>query len=82
MTRDHIEQLSLQIERATRQLRERLGGITNGEYLWEPVAGCWSVRPQEAPTWQVISNVATEVIHHGAEIGVLRDLYSRPDQLG
>src|SRR5215213_3458837 len=27
-----------------RQVRPRLDGLTDDEYLWEPVAGCWSVR--------------------------------------
>jgi hypothetical protein len=26
------------------QLRPRLDGLTDAEYLWEPVAGCWSIR--------------------------------------
>jgi DinB superfamily len=26
------------------QLRPRLDGLTDEEYLWEPVPGCWSVR--------------------------------------
>lgn len=26
------------------QLRPRLEGLTDEEYFWEPVAGCWSVR--------------------------------------
>jgi hypothetical protein len=26
------------------QLRPRLDGLTDGEYFWEPVPGCWSVR--------------------------------------
>jgi uncharacterized damage-inducible protein DinB len=178
MTQVQIEQLSLQVERANRRLRERLSGISDEEYLWEPVPGCWTVRrretatspkpegrgawvfdnaeeeqspppfttiawrlmhlvdviggyhtylwgdgnltdnwlevpstaaggvttweqyagrfasvlavdddaalersvqipwwPQPAPRWRVVANVATEMIHHGAEIGVLRDLY-------
>ena len=29
-----------------RQLRPRLEGLTDEEYLWEPVANCWSVRPR------------------------------------
>jgi hypothetical protein len=28
------------------QLRPRLDGLTDEEYLWEPVADCWSVRPR------------------------------------
>ena len=30
----------------TRHLRPRLDGLTDEEYLWEPVAGAWSVRPR------------------------------------
>jgi hypothetical protein len=30
----------------TNQLRDRLDGITDDEYFWEPVPGSWSVRPR------------------------------------
>jgi hypothetical protein len=30
----------------TGQLRPRLEGLTDEEYLWEPVPGAWSVRPR------------------------------------
>jgi hypothetical protein len=26
-------------------LRPRLDGLTDEEYFWEPVEGCWSLRP-------------------------------------
>jgi hypothetical protein len=29
------------------QLRPRLEGLTDDEYLWEPVAGCWNVRRRD-----------------------------------
>jgi hypothetical protein len=29
-------------------LRPRLEGLTDEEYLWEPVADCWSLRPRDA----------------------------------
>jgi DinB family protein len=32
------------------QLRPRLAGLTDDEYFWEPVAGCWSVRPRDQAT--------------------------------
>lgn len=32
------------------QLRPRLSGLTDDEYTWEPVAGCWSVRPEGRST--------------------------------
>jgi len=31
-------------------LRPRLDGLTEDEYLWEPVEGCWSVRPRGTST--------------------------------
>lgn len=30
----------------TNHLRPRLDGLSDDEYLWEPVAGCWSLRPR------------------------------------
>lgn len=30
----------------TTQLRPRLDGLTDDEYRWEPVDGCWNVRPR------------------------------------
>ncbi|MGC9669981.1 DinB family protein [Planosporangium sp. 12N6] len=31
-------------------LRPRLDGLTDDEYRWEPVAGCWNVRPRGTAT--------------------------------
>jgi len=39
------EQLSFHWES---QLRPRLDGLSDEEYFWEPVPGCWNVRPQGA----------------------------------
>lgn len=30
----------------TNQLRPRLAGLTDAEYFWEPVPGCWNLRPR------------------------------------
>jgi hypothetical protein len=32
------------------QLRPRLDGLTDDEYFWEPVPGCWSIRPRTLAT--------------------------------
>jgi len=32
------------------QLRPRLAGLTDDEYFWEPVDGCWNVRPAGTST--------------------------------
>jgi hypothetical protein len=34
----------------TGQLRPRLAGLSDEEYLWEPVPGCWNVRPRGTGT--------------------------------
>jgi hypothetical protein len=32
------------------QLRPGLDGLSDAEYLWEPVPGCWSIRPRDQAT--------------------------------
>lgn len=34
----------------SQQLRPRLDGLTDDEYRWEPVPGCWSLRPRAEAT--------------------------------
>jgi hypothetical protein len=29
------------------RLTSRLSGLTDAEYFWEPVAGCWAPRPSK-----------------------------------
>ena len=33
---------------AYKRLRGRLDGLTDDEYFWEPVAGCWTIRPRDS----------------------------------
>jgi hypothetical protein len=43
-TRDLTAQLADQLDfHWNRQLRSRLDGLTDAEYFWEPVEGCWTV---------------------------------------
>lgn len=37
------------------QLRPRLEDLGDDEYLWEPVAGCWNVRPRGRSTAPVVA---------------------------
>jgi hypothetical protein len=37
--------LRSQWHRSCERLVQRLEGLTDDEYLWEPVEGCWNVRP-------------------------------------
>ena len=44
---DWTEELAEQLDLHWRsQLRPRLDGLTDEEHRWEPVPGCWSVRPR------------------------------------
>ena len=43
---DRLVILLAQLDSAWGLLEARLAGLTDEEYLWEPVAGCWSLRPR------------------------------------
>jgi len=57
-------------------LRPRLDGLTDAEYLWEPVAGCWTVRRQADGRWRAdsawppptpppVTTIAWRIVHIG-----------------
>jgi hypothetical protein len=63
--------------------RPRLEGLTDEEYLWEPVPGCWTVRPSEngryRPDWQwpapsppPVTTIAWRLCHIGGPVLGLR----------
>src|SRR5688500_4963295 len=62
-------------------LRPRLDGLTDEEYLWEPVPGCWSVRRQDDGTVQVdwaapapdpppFTTIAWRICHLGLDVNL------------
>ena len=63
------------LDRAWHQLRARLEGLTDVEYLWEPVPDCWSVRRQDDGTFMAdwapepdpapFTNIAWRLSHIG-----------------
>jgi hypothetical protein len=54
-----LEQLTWHWEN---HLRPRLDGLTDDEYLWEPVAGCWSIRPRGTSSAPVQAGSGTMTI--------------------
>jgi hypothetical protein len=42
---------------AFRRLRDRVEGLSDEEYLWEPAPGCWTVRPAGDGTWRADASV-------------------------
>ncbi len=49
------------------QMRPRLVGLTDEEYFWEPVAGCWSVRPRGQSRAQKAVGSGDFVLEYGPE---------------
>ncbi|CAL9669021.1 DinB family protein [Streptomyces sp. enrichment culture] len=47
---DRLGLLLDQFDQARETAEARLTGLGDAEYLWEPVAGCWSVRRREEAT--------------------------------
>jgi hypothetical protein len=47
MARDDLDLIRF----ATQRLLGRLDGLTDDEYLWEPVTDCWTVRPGDDGVW-------------------------------
>lgn len=44
MRTDRVGLLLAQLETSVQLTRDRLTGLTDGEYLWEPAPGAWSIR--------------------------------------
>jgi DinB superfamily len=51
MSRRAIELLEAQMREAFGMLRERLAGLDDDEFRWEPVPGAWTVHPDERGKW-------------------------------
>jgi len=45
------ELLLTQMDEVFARLRQRLDGLTDEEYFWEPVSGCWTVHRDGAGSW-------------------------------
>lgn len=50
---DRVALLGQQLEEAYARIRERVEGLTDDEFFWEPVPECWTVRPNERGHWSV-----------------------------
>ena len=46
-----VDLLSSELDHAYRMVRERVDGLTDEEFWWEPVPGCWTVRRGENGRW-------------------------------
>jgi len=58
-------ELAQLVDHARARLGARLAGLDDAEYLWEPVPGCWSVRPDGAGGWR--ADVAADGTHFSRE---------------
>lgn len=63
------------LEQAWQAFRTGLGGLGE-DGMWRELGPDWG--PYATDTWAALAlHVMDEVVHHGAEIALLRDLYSR-----
>jgi hypothetical protein len=51
--RPRLELLRMQMDEAYGPLHERMAGLTDEEFFWEPVPGCWTLRPMRNGRWDV-----------------------------
>jgi uncharacterized damage-inducible protein DinB len=49
--RTTVDLLSRQMAEAYRMIRDRVEGLTDDEFWWEPAPDCWTVRLQENGKW-------------------------------
>jgi DinB superfamily len=62
---DWTKELTDQLEwHWTNHLRPRLDGLTDDEYLWEPVPDCWSIRPRADVTAPMAAGAGATVIDY------------------
>jgi hypothetical protein len=51
MTRTAVDLLARELESAYELIRTRVEGLTDEEFFWEPVPGCWTVRRGAHGRW-------------------------------
>jgi hypothetical protein len=66
-------------DRSYRQWRDGIAAVDE-ERWWQPLGPRWHPY-EESNTVDLALHVLDEVVHHGAEVGLLRDLYVRRHQL-
>jgi len=53
MNNQTVNLLATHMDEAYQTLRQRLNGLSDAEFLWEPVPGCWSLLPDVSGRWVV-----------------------------
>jgi hypothetical protein len=46
-----VQLLLAQTDEVYARLRQRLAGLTDDEYFWEPAPGCWTIHRDESGAW-------------------------------
>jgi len=53
MTQQTVALLATEMDEAWQTLRGRLEGLTDEEFFWQPVPGCWTVHLDEDGRWMI-----------------------------
>jgi hypothetical protein len=87
MATDRLRRLAGQLDwHWEHQLRPRLSGLSDEEYLWEPAPGCWSVRVRPdgttVPDWEFpapepppLTTIAWRLAHIGQTLAQRADFH-------
>jgi len=68
------------LDSAYRDWREGIGGIEEQGW-WRPIGSAFGLYAKDS-TVDLTPHVFDAIVHHGAEVGVLRDLYRQRGELG
>ena len=53
MTRGRVERLSAQMDGVWARFRDRLEGLDEYEFLWQPVPNCWTIHQADDGRWWI-----------------------------
>jgi len=53
MNRQTVDLLATQMDEAWESLRRWVQGLSDEEFFWQPVPGCWTVHPDDSGRWIV-----------------------------
>lgn len=48
-----VELLAMQTDEAWEMLWDSVEGVTDEEFFWQPVSGCWTIRRSDSGTWEI-----------------------------
>jgi hypothetical protein len=88
-----VELLAMQTDEAWGMLRDSVEDLTDEEFFWQPIPGCWTIRPSDGGTWDIdyadpapdpapFTTIGWRVVHLAACKIMYHEYAFGPGQLG